>query len=92
MIGVRYRSRRSLVCRQAVELVTDYLDGALPPAQRRRFLAHLASCRHCPEYLTQIRATIALTGTITPGDLTPRMRDDLIALYGRWLADERGTP
>lgn len=92
MIGVRYRPRGRLACQQAVELVTDYLDGALPPAQRRRFLAHLTSCRDCPEYLAQIRATIALTGTITPGDLTPRMRDDFIALYRRWLADERGTP
>ena len=92
MIGLRFRPRGSLVCRQAVELVTDYLDGALPPAQRRRFQAHLTSCRDCPEYLAQIRATIALTGTMAPGGLTPGMRDDFIALYRRWRVGERGTP
>jgi anti-sigma factor RsiW len=27
-----------------VELVTDYLEGALPDAERLRFEAHLAEC------------------------------------------------
>ena len=88
MIGVRPWPRRSLVCRQAVELVTDYLEGALPPTQRRRFEAHLTSCRDCPEYLAQIRATIVLAGSITPGDLTSQMRYEFIGLYRRWRADE----
>lgn len=92
MSGVPLRPRRrNLVCRQAVELVTDYLDGALTRAQRRRFEAHLASCRDCTEYLAQIRAVIALTGTMAPGDLTSAMRDEFIGLYRRWRADEDHT-
>lgn len=87
MIRVRFRVGRDLVCQQAVEAVTDYLEGALSPPQRRRFETHLASCPDCPEYLAQMRATIALTGSITPDDLTPRMRSELIALYYRWLAE-----
>ncbi|HEX4287881.1 MAG TPA: zf-HC2 domain-containing protein [Trebonia sp.] len=93
MIGIRPWPRKSLVCRQSVELVTDYLEGALTQTQRRRFEAHLERCRDCPEYLAQIRATIALTGSITPDDLTPRIRDEFIGLYRQWLADEEGgTP
>ena len=88
MIRLRFRAGRGLACRQAVELVTDYLEGALPPAQRRRFEAHLARCPHCPEYLAQMHAIIALTGSITPDDLTPRMRGELITLYRRWLAEK----
>jgi len=83
-------SRRELVCQQAVELVTDYLEGALSRAGRRRFEAHLAGCPHCTEYLAQMRATIELTGTVTAGDLTPRMQDEFIALYRRWRADPSG--
>jgi anti-sigma factor RsiW len=83
-----FRPRQSLVCRQAAELVTDYLEGALSQAQRRRFEAHLARCPDCPEYLAQIRAVIALAGTITPDDLTPRMRGEFTRLYRRWRADE----
>ena len=88
MIRLRFRIGRDLVCQEAVELVTDYLEGALSPAQRRRFEAHLASCPDCPEYLAQIRAVITLAGSITPDDLTPLMRSELISLYRRWQAED----
>jgi anti-sigma factor RsiW len=83
---LRIWPRRSIVCRQAVELVTDYLEGALSAAQRRRFEVHLADCPHCTEHLAQMRATIALTGTVTPSDLSPQARDEFIDLYLRWRA------
>jgi anti-sigma factor RsiW len=78
---------RDLVCQQAVELVTDYLEGVMPRRGRRRFEAHLAGCPHCTEYLAQMRATIALTGTVSPEDLSQQARADLIELYRRWLSD-----
>ncbi len=86
--GLRIGRRRDLVCRQVVELVTDYLEGALSPAQQRRFEAHLAGCPHCTEYLAQMRATISLSGMLTPDDLTPQMRAEFIEVYRRWQADE----
>jgi anti-sigma factor RsiW len=82
------RSRhRDLVCQQAVELVTDYLEGTLPRSARRRFEAHLTGCPHCTEYLAQMRATIELAGRITPDDLTPQMQDEFIDLYRRWQSE-----
>jgi anti-sigma factor RsiW len=83
---------RDLVCQQAVELVTGYLEGTLSRSDRRRYEAHLAGCPHCTEYLAQMRKTIQLTGTLTPDDLTPEMQDDFIALYRRWRADDAGRP
>jgi len=82
--------RREIVCQQAVELVTDYLDGALSRADRRRFEAHLAGCPNCTEYLAQMRATIELTGGITADDLTQHMQDEFIELYRQWRADPDG--
>jgi len=76
--------RRDLVCQQVVELVTDYLEGALRGSARRRFEKHLAGCPHCTEYLAQIRETIRLAGRVTPDDLNPQMREDLTDLYRRW--------
>ena len=87
MNRLRLRAGRDLTCQHAVELVTSYLEGTLPPTQRRRFGAHLASCPDCPEYLAQVRAVIALAGSVTPDDLTSRMRSELIRLYRRWLAE-----
>jgi anti-sigma factor RsiW len=79
--------RRDLVCQQAVELVTDYMEDALSRSDRRRYEVHLAGCPHCTEYLAQMRKTIELTGTLTPDDLTPQMQDDFIDLYRQWRAD-----
>ena len=85
-LGLRMRPR-DIVCQQAVELVTDYLEGALPQAARRRFERHLAGCPHCTEYLAQMRETIRLAGRLTPEDLTPAMRSDLTDLYRQWRAE-----
>jgi len=52
---------RDLTCRELVELVTDYLDSALPHAERMRFETHVASCEGCDRYVEQIRTTIELT-------------------------------
>jgi anti-sigma factor RsiW len=84
---MRLAFRRDLVCQQAVELVTDYLEGALRSSARRRFEKHLTGCPLCTEYLAQIRETIRLAGRVTPEDLTPQMRDDLTDLYRRWRSE-----
>ena len=51
-----------LACRELVELVTNYLEGALPATERERFEAHLAECEGCDAYVEQVRATIRLAG------------------------------
>jgi anti-sigma factor RsiW len=81
--------RRDVVCRQAVELVTDYLEDKLAPRARRRFEAHLAACPHCTEYLAQMRETISLAGRVEPEDLTPQARDELTDLYRRWRSEQQ---
>jgi anti-sigma factor RsiW len=59
---MRLRPRRKnhdpLVCREFVELVSDYLDDQLPPADRARFEAHLAECDRCSDYLEDIRQVV----------------------------------
>ncbi len=80
-------SRNELVCQELVELITDYLEGALTRSQRKRFETHLAGCEHCTEYLRQMRVTIQLTGRLGAEDLTPAMREELIALYRRWRSE-----
>lgn len=79
-----FRRRRAIVCREAVELVTDYLEGMLSPRDRARFESHLADCPNCTRYLAQMRATIAAVGRIEPEALAPEARDELVGLYRRW--------
>jgi len=85
---VRLSRSEELACREVVELVTDYLEGALPRRERRRLRAHLSGCEHCSEYLRQMRETIALSGTLRVEDLTPSMREALLDVYRRWRETE----
>ena len=50
-----------MTCRELVELVTDYLEGALPPEDVARFESHVAACPGCANYLEQVSTTIAVT-------------------------------
>jgi anti-sigma factor (TIGR02949 family) len=80
--------RKDLVCQEAIELLTEYLEGTLSWRQRRRLRAHLDACPNCSAYLEQIRITIRLSGSIQPEDLSPRALDELTELYRRWRAGE----
>ncbi len=64
------------VCRQFVEDVTAYLEGALPEATNTRVEAHLADCPHCREYVAQMRRTIADAGELAAAELDA-MPDEL---------------
>ncbi|MGA3354193.1 MAG: zf-HC2 domain-containing protein [Acidimicrobiales bacterium] len=72
---------RDIVCREAVELVTDYLEGKLSRRDARAFEAHLRACDGCEEYVRQIQATIRVLGSVQPGDLSPETRQGLLELY-----------
>jgi anti-sigma factor RsiW len=82
---------RDLTCQQAVELVTDYLEGTLSWRQRRRFEKHLRGCPNCSAYLQQIRTTIELAGRVEPDQLDETTRNGLIDLYRRYRSEDTGS-
>jgi anti-sigma factor RsiW len=86
-VPFRWFRRRDLVCREAVAMLSSYLDGALSASDTRRLEAHLADCPNCSEYVEQFRATIAAVGSVEPDDLEPEVRDELVELYRRWRAE-----
>ncbi len=83
----RWRRRRALVCREAVALMSDYIDGVLDERDRTRLDVHLADCPLCTEYLAQLRATIDALGHAEPEDLSDEAVDEFVALYREWRAD-----
>lgn len=86
MVRLAFWRRRAIVCRKAVALMTDYLEGALAERDRAGLEEHLADCPHCSEYLAQMRVTIDALGRIEPEDLSDEAVDDLVALYRSWRA------
>ena len=78
-----------IVCIQFVELVTDYLEGAMTSTDRVRFESHLAACPHCTRYLAQIRATVELSGRLSAADVDALGRDaraELLAVFRAYNA------
>lgn len=79
---MRLRRRRDVVCQQLVEMVTDYLEGDLDPAERAAVERHLANCDHCTGYVQQVRAMLVLTAGLSRTDDAPDgLLDTLAALY-----------
>jgi MFS family permease len=54
-----------LACRELVDLVTDYLDGVLPPNWREGVESHLGECDGCTEYVRQVRTTMEALGALS---------------------------
>jgi len=83
------RKPAPIVCRQAVETVTAYLEGAMHARDRARYEAHLLACPHCTAYLEQIRATIAVSGSVEPESLSPEAQDALVGVFRAWASEAR---
>lgn len=56
-----------LTCQELVERLTDYLDDAMPPAERARLEAHIERCLGCERYAEQLRITIRLVAATGGG-------------------------
>jgi anti-sigma factor RsiW len=73
-----------LSCRELVELVTAYLEGALPTGVRKRFEAHLSQCDGCSIFLEQMRATIRFSGALGVEDVSPEAERALVHAFRGW--------
>jgi anti-sigma factor RsiW len=83
------RGRSSLTCRDVVELLTAYVENALPPDRAARVARHLAECPDCRTYLEQLRITVAVLGTAPLPRLPARTCAEIVATFrGRSPATE----
>ena len=73
-----------MLCRELVEVVTDYLEYRLSPRDRARFEAHLAECEYCETYLEQMRQTIRALGRLPEESLSVDARDGLLTAFRDW--------
>jgi anti-sigma factor RsiW len=76
--------KKDLACRDVVEIITAYLEGALSRRDRKRFEKHLAGCDGCTNYVEQMRKTIELTGTLTEESIPEPARAELVQLFRDW--------
>lgn len=79
--------REWITCSELVELVTEYLEGALSADDARRFERHLVACPPCREYLAQLRDTIGTVARLREDDVPPAAKDGLLAAFRDWKRD-----
>ena len=73
-----------LTCSELVELVTEYLDGALEPRDRARFEEHGMTCPPCHAHIDQMRRTIDLLGRVPEESLPEDAQRDLLKAFRDW--------
>lgn len=67
-----------------MELVTDYLENALPQTERERFDAHVSSCKGCRAYLDQMETTVQLVGHLPAPALAAEAERVLLHAFRDW--------
>lgn len=76
-----------VTCRDFVEVLTDYLEHDLDPAERAEVERHLVICRGCSDYVEQMRSTIDLLGRIAiADDDSDVQREKLRSMFREWRA------
>jgi hypothetical protein len=70
-----------LTCQEFVELVTDYLEGALDEDTVRRFEEHMDLCQGCETYLSQMKETASRLGEIPVESLSPETQETLLSAF-----------
>ena len=73
-----------LECREVVEAVTDYLEGAMAPGDRLVFDHHLAFWVGCQDYLEQMRTVIRVAGRPAADAVPPETMAGLLRAFRDW--------
>jgi anti-sigma factor RsiW len=68
-----------LVCASGVELLMDYLDGAVTDDVRAALDAHVAGCRRCQAFVEGYRATPEILRRATAVKLPEDLASSLLA-------------
>jgi anti-sigma factor RsiW len=80
-----------LVCREIVELLTEYLGGTLSVQDRTRFDEHLATCPPCTAYIAQVRTTLDLAAELGTAGNRPdaEVEQRLHQIFRDWHAGKK---
>ena len=70
-------------CSDVTELVTDYLEQALPLVEQTSFEVHLVYCSDCLTFLGQMRQTVAQLASIPADPVDLGERAELVNAFRR---------
>jgi len=77
-------AENEMSCKELVEVITEYLEGTLPEAERARFDYHLGLCPGCQTYLDQMRLTVRVVGRLSEESIAPEARNEFLKAFRNW--------
>jgi predicted anti-sigma-YlaC factor YlaD len=77
-------SEQALTCHEVIELLSNYIEGAMSADEQRRVDEHLALCDGCTTYLEQMRESIRLSGMVTEEQVPDDDKASLLAAFRDW--------
>jgi hypothetical protein len=80
-----------LTCKELTELVTDYLEGRLPLGRNLSFGLHVMMCRHCREYLHQMKLAVRALGAMPAEPIPSDVREKMLKIFRNWKMTARET-
>jgi predicted anti-sigma-YlaC factor YlaD len=77
-----------ITCRELLELLTEYLEGALAPTVEVAVATHLDACEGCRRYLEQLNISIEVTAALREDSVPADVRETLLAAFRSWRRPE----
>jgi anti-sigma factor (TIGR02949 family) len=68
-----------LPCREIMDLLAEYLEGALDPATARSLRAHLEGCAPCIAFVNTYKGTVRAARQLKESDIPPELKDRLLS-------------
>ncbi|TAK10850.1 MAG: hypothetical protein EPO35_12945 [Acidobacteria bacterium] len=76
-------------CASGVELLADYLEGALPEDVRAEIETHVAGCPRCQAFIASYQATPQVVREATSVELPPELAESLRTFVRRQIKKKR---
>jgi anti-sigma factor RsiW len=76
-------------CKDVIDLLTEFMEGGLPPGEVRSIEDHLALCPACKEFLETLRKTSAAARNLRVDEVPEECHRELLALVGAELQKGR---
>jgi anti-sigma factor RsiW len=77
-------SHLHITCQEVVELVSNYVEQALPADEAALFEQHLNFCDGCVWYVDQVRKTIDVVGELRVEDVPEDTKAKLMTAFRDW--------
>ena len=74
----------ALTCKEAVELMTDYVENVLLPGLRKQLEKHVADCPGCTNYIEQVRLTVGMLRHLAQEPVFPETKQELLEVFRNW--------